>query len=146
MARRALTNYQVDDAAPGVPVVLYDANGNAILGGGNDVVASGTLGALNDALAVTCKNGLQTVLFQSDSGLTGTVTVQATNDDSTWYQYVGIDPTGKLVQNTGSTFQRLLVVAAGRSQVRVIVTAYTGGSTAVRARASYGLAALWLAQ
>lgn len=101
--------------------------------------ASGTLGALNDAVAIAGE-GASAVTFEIDAGLTGTATFEATLDGTNWFVARAHDivfPGGwDTSVSTGSLPFRGSFANTGFAQYRIRVSAYTSGSSAARMSAS----------
>lgn len=102
--------------------------------------ASGALGALNAAVTVATE-GAGSVTWEIDTGtLSGTVTPEATLDDTNWFAISAIRLDGTIIASTSSFADRGALTSAGYSQVRLRVSAYTSGTSNARVEASHAVA------
>jgi len=97
-----------------------------------DRKVTGTLGAAQDTVKVYSA-GLATVTFQIPTGLTGTVTFEATNDDAASPTLVAVPATNVATGTRATTAANpagiYRVDASGLRMVQARVSAYTSGTT-----------------
>lgn len=98
--------------------------------------ASGALGALEAAVTVNAE-GAGSIHWEIDTGtLAGTVTPEATLDDTNWFGVNAIENNGNISGSYTSFGKRGLFVSGGYSQVRLRVSAYTSGTSNARLEAA----------
>lgn len=99
--------------------------------------SSGALGALNAAVTIDAQDAGQ-VVFEIDTGtLVGTVSFEATLDDSTWFSVLVLpENNGGITSGLTAFGTRGHFANSGYSQVRMKVTAYTSGTSNARLEAS----------
>jgi hypothetical protein len=101
------------------------------VGPGVDVTATGALGALNAALTISAK-GLSAVATDIQTGtLSGTVTYEATLDDTNWIAIAGAQVVTNGAWNSADTSfpARRVFPVGGFSQFRIRVSSYTSGTS-----------------
>ena len=109
-----------------------------------DVAVTGTLAALNSAVAVATNVGIGDVGFQFTGTWVGTITLQGTIDpagtaaaSSSWVSINAPAPTIALAPSSTTTSNGVFVVRVGAyTAVRAIMTTYTSGTATVWANAS----------
>jgi hypothetical protein len=101
-------------------------------------VVSGSFGALNDALTITNLAGKRSVGFQlrQNSSLNGTLSAQITFDGTNWFstnfvtlQVPGTRANSYACTSAGGSQYFWLEMVGGAIQMRVIMTAYTSGTS-----------------
>lgn len=100
------------------------------------VTGTGSLTALNSAVTVKA-HGLNAIQYEIDTGLVGTVSFEATLDDTNWFAVDAVTlSSGAIVSSVNSFPTRGQIMGAGYSQVRLRVSSYTSGTSSARIEAS----------
>ena len=102
-------------------------------------VATGTLGALNNAVTIDMRSE-DSANFEIQSGLSGTVTFEASHDATNWYPIALVDlsSTNTSTAATTATASGIYTLestrGAGMTFVRARVSTYTSGSATCKGR------------
>ena len=100
--------------------------------------ASGALGALNNAVTINSQ-GARGISWEIDTGtLVGTVSFEATLDDTAWFAINAVRIDGTLIGSTTTFADRGSLTSVAYSQVRMRVSAFTSGTSNGRMAASGG--------
>ena len=109
--------------------------------------ASGSLGALNNAVTLTL-NGEANVAYQVTGTWSATIVFEASNDNSTWVEIYGYRAGDNVIQTsaTNSTISNGVwrCTTSGFAYARLRVSAYTSGSVVVTAVASQNTSGVFL--
>mgnify|MGYP000555692682 CR=1 FL=1 len=100
--------------------------------------ASGTLGALNDAVTIACDDGAVVRFYVASSNLLGTLVLDSDSDGTTWDEgfLLGYDDwNGAFVISFDDPAAQQMFIApiAGYRRVRLRVDSYTSGSAVIHA-------------
>jgi hypothetical protein len=102
-------------------------------------VATGTLGALNNAVTIDMRSE-DSANFEIQSGLSGTVTFEASHDGTNWYpiSLIAINTSNTTTGATTTTSSGIYCLESTRGAVvtfvRARVSAYTSGSAVCKGR------------
>ena len=100
--------------------------------------ASGALGALNNAVTISSQ-GARGISWEIDTGtLVGTVSFEATLDDTAWFAINAVRIDGTLIGSTTTFADRGSLTSVAYSQVRMRVSSFTSGTSNGRMAASGG--------
>lgn len=121
----------VSTAGDYAPLQVDDLGGLRISAPNNRAV-SGTLNALNATVTIV-GDGLGSIEWEVDTGnLVGTVSFEASLDDSTWFAINGVRIDGTIISSTNAFADRGTLSPTGYSRYRLRVSAFTSGSSSAR--------------
>ena len=134
----------VDGTAASTNKLIINSAGAASVSN-SDIIASGSLTALNAAATTATLQGVDTAGIQITGTWVGTVTFEGTIDGTNWFAINGTTfaSTGALV-STATANGQWQVDIGGVQLFRVRMSAFTSGTAVVTVRASYGTSAIAL--